>query len=481
VKYEAMIGLEVHVELSSESKVFCSCKTTFGAEPNTQVCPVCLGLPGVLPVLNEKCVDYAIMASLALNCRVAEFSKFDRKNYFYPDLSKGYQISQYDLPIGSGGYVEINTPEGLKRIRIKRVHLEEDAGKLVHATEHGTLSGAEFTLVDYNRGGVPLIEIVSEPDIASAEEAKEYLNKLKAILQYLGISDVKMEEGSLRCDANVSVKPVTSETLGVPLEIKNIGSFRGVQRAIEYEIKRQQELVMSGTKLVRETRRWDEQKGVTVSLRLKEAAEDYRYFPEPDLVPLMIDEQWVERLRDSLPELPDARRQRFVEQYELPVYDAAVLTASKRMGEFYEQCVSVYGNPKTVSNWVMGELMRYLNTVAKEIEELPLTPQNLAEMLRLIDKGVISGKIAKSIFDEMCETGKLASDIVKQRGLTQISDTSELEAVVDSVIQANLNVVEDYKSGKDKALGFLVGQVMKQTKGRANPQMVNEMLRKKMS
>lgn len=481
MKYQATIGLEVHVELSTKTKVFCSCSTAFGAQPNTQVCPVCLGLPGALPVLNEKCVEYSIMAALAFNCNVAPFSKFDRKNYFYPDLPKGFQISQYDLPIGSGGYVEIDTRGGPKRIRLKRIHLEEDAGKLLHSTQHGTLSGAESTLVDYNRCGVPLIEIVSEPDIESAEEAKAYLTKVKATLQYLGISDVKMEEGSLRCDANVSIRPTGSEKPGIAPEIKNIGSFRGVQRAIEYEIKRQTEVLDAGGRVVRETRRWDETAGVTLSLRRKESAEDYRYFPEPDLVPVRIDSAWVERISQSLPELPDARRQRFITEYELPAYDAGVLTTSKRLAEFFDECVRAYGSAKAVSNWVMGELMRYMNTAGKEIEEVPLTPARLASMLSMIDKGTISGKIAKSIFDEMCETGKSPEAIVKERGLTQISDISELVSIVERVVAKNPGPVADFRAGKEKALAFLVGQVMKETRGRANPGMVNQLLKDRLA
>ena len=480
MEYEATIGLETHIELNTKTKIFCSCPTTFGAEPNTQVCPVCLGLPGVLPVLNKTCVEYAMMAALAMHGEVAGFSKFDRKNYFYPDLPKGFQISQYDLPLAKGGHIEIDTPGGPKRIRIRRIHLEEDAGKLIHATEHGTMTGAASSLVDYNRCGVPLIEIVSEPDISSGEEARTYLNKLKSIIQYLGISDCKIEEGSLRCDANVSIKPVGSGTLGVPPEIKNIGSFRAVYRAIEYEIQRQKEVLESGGKVVRETRRYDEVADKTISIRSKEAAEDYRYFPEPDLVPLVITEEIREAVRGRLPELPDQRKVRFVQEHGLPPYDAGVLTASRRLADFYESCVKKHGNPKVVSNWVMGELMRYVNVSGNELEDVPLTPDMLASMLKMVDDGTISGKIAKSIFDEMCRTGKSPEEIVKEKGLTQISDSSALAAVVDGVLATNPSVVADFKSGKEKALTFLVGQVMKQTKGRANPGLVNQLLREKL-
>jgi aspartyl-tRNA(Asn)/glutamyl-tRNA(Gln) amidotransferase subunit B len=430
--------------------------------------------------MNKTAVEYAMMAATAMNSTIASFSKLDRKNYFYPDLPKGYQISQYDLPLALGGYVEVDGVSGKKRVRLKRIHLEEDAGKLIHETERGTATGAAWSLVDYNRCGVPLIEIVSEPDIETAEEARQYLIKLKAILQYLGISDCKMEEGSLRCDANISMKPVGQEKYGTPAEIKNIGSFKSVFRALEYEIVRQTEVLSTGGKVARETRRFDEATGKTISMRSKESAEDYRYFPEPDLVPLVISDEWKESVRAGLPELPDARRTRFVEVFGLPPYDAGVLTASPRMAGFFEDVVRAYGNPKTVSNWVMGEIMRYLNAEGKEIEDLAITPQHLASMLALIDAGTISGKIAKSIFDEMCATGKTPEALIKEKGLTQISDTSALVTLVDRVIAENPSVVADYRAGKQKAMGFLVGAVMKETKGRANPGLVNDFLKERL-
>ncbi|MDP2859035.1 MAG: Asp-tRNA(Asn)/Glu-tRNA(Gln) amidotransferase subunit GatB [Bacillota bacterium] len=479
MEYEVTVGVEVHVELNTKTKIFCHCPTTFGAEPNSQTCPVCLGLPGVLPVLNKTCVEYAMMAAIAVGGEIAPYSKFDRKNYFYPDLPKGFQISQFDLPLALGGAVEIGTPEAPKKVRIRRIHLEEDAGKLVHATEHGTVSGAATSLVDYNRCGVPLIEIVTEPDMSSAEEARVFLNNLKDIIQYLGISDCKMEEGSLRCDANVSIKPKGRQALGVPVELKNMGSFRAVARAIEHEVGRQSQVLDAGGQIKRETRRFDEDTGATMLMRQKEATEDYRYFPEPDLVPVRIDERWKEEVRKRLPELPDAKRRRFVQEYGLPEYDAGVLVASQSMAGFFEDCVNGYGNPKAVANWVMGELMRYLNVSGKEIGAFPVTPEMLAAMLKLVDAGTISGKIAKSIFDEMCQTGKSPARIVEEKGLTQISDAGELASIVERVIAANLTVVQDFRAGKEKALGFLVGQVMKETKGRANPGLVNKMLKDK--
>lgn len=470
VSYEAVIGLEVHVELNTETKVFCPCPTTFGATPNTQVCPVCLGLPGVLPVLNRKAVEFAIMAALALNCRVAPRSKFDRKNYFYPDLPKDYQISQYDMPLAHGGYVEISLNGGIKRIGIRRIHLEEDTGKLVH---DGVTGGS---LVDYNRSGVPLLEIVSEPDMRTPEEARAYLEKLRSTLQYTGISDCKMEEGSLRCDANVSIRPKGSDEWGTLTEIKNMNSFRSVKLALEYEIKRQTELARRGERIVRETRHWDEARGVTFSSRSKEEAHDYRYFPDPDLVPLEIDGKWVDEIRARLPELPDAKKRRFMDRYSLPEYDAEVLTSSRELAEFYERCVELFPDPKGVSNWVMGEVLRVLNARNEEIQGSKLSPEMLADMLKLIRDGTISGKIGKELIEEMMETGERPQKIIEGKGLVQISDRDELRAMIEGVIESNPSVVEDYRKGKEKALGFLVGQVMKLTRGRANPQLVNELL-----
>jgi len=477
-EFEPVIGLEVHAELSTRSKIYCGCPTSFGAEPNTHVCPVCLGLPGVLPVLNRIAVEYAVRAALALNCSISGISRFHRKNYFYPDLPKAYQISQYDVPLATGGFVDIETGGGRKRIGLKRLHLEEDAGKLLH---QGSIAESPHSLVDYNRCGVPLIEIVSEPDIRSPEEARAYLLRLKSVLQYTGVSDCKMEEGSLRVDANVSVRPRGSTAFGTRTELKNIGSFRSVVRGLEYEIRRQIEVIRGGGEVVQETRHWDEARGVTVSLRGKEEAHDYRYFPEPDLVPLVLDEEWVEAIRRSLPELPEERRARFVKEYGLPDYDAGVLTASPRMADFYEECVRLSRDPKAVSNWIMGELMRYLNANNLEIEDARVKPRHIAVLLELIEKGTISGKIGKAIFDEMCETGEMPDIIVKNKGLLQISDESEIEAAVRKAIDENPKVVADFRAGKDKALTFLVGQVMKATRGRANPEVVNRLLRQVLS
>ncbi|MFZ5650437.1 MAG: Asp-tRNA(Asn)/Glu-tRNA(Gln) amidotransferase subunit GatB [Bacillota bacterium] len=476
-QYEAVIGLEVHVELKTNTKIFCPSSTEFGGDPNTHVCPVCLGLPGVLPVMNRKVLEYAIKVGLSLNCEIAGFSKFDRKNYYYPDLPKNYQISQYDLPIAEHGCLDISLDGNIKTIGITRVHMEEDAGKLVH---QGSISTTPYSLVDYNRTGVPLIEIVSEPDMRNPEEARAYLEKLKAIIQYTGVSDCKMEEGSLRCDANVSVRPAGSGSLGTKTEIKNMNSFRALQRALHYEIERQIGVLEEGGRIVQETRTWDEARGITLSMRSKEQAHDYRYFPDPDLVPMVIDRSWVEEIRSSLPELPDRRRSRYVEQYGLPGYDASVLTSSKEMADYFESCLSDYPNAKSVSNWVMGDLSRLLNAENMEITQCRIKPEQLAEMLKLIDKGTISGKIAKTVFEEMFSTGKDPKYIVKEKGLVQITDEGAITAAVDEVLAANPKVVEDFRAGKEKALGFLVGQVMKITRGKANPEMVNSMLREKM-
>lgn len=477
VQYETVIGLEVHIELKTNTKIFCSCSTEFGAEPNHHVCPVCMGLPGVLPVLNKKVVEYGILAGLALNCQIARYSKFDRKNYFYPDLPKAYQISQYDLPLAENGYLEINTGDGVKRIGITRIHMEEDAGKLVH---QGSISTTPYSLVDYNRTGVPLIEIVSEPDMRSPEEARAYVEKLKAIIQYTDVSDCKMQEGSLRCDANVSVRPAGTEKLGTKTEIKNLNSFKSLQRALEYEIERQIDLLEDNEKIIQETRTWDEERGITLPLRSKEEAHDYRYFPEPDLVPVEISQEWIDSIKSRLPELPDEKRKRYVEQYGLPPYDAGVITVSRDMASFFEDCVEIYPEAKTVGNWIMGDLSRLLNARNMDITECPVKPEQLVEMLKLLDKGTISGKIAKTVFEEMFETGKDPATIVEEKGLVQISDTSAIEELVNTAIENNPKSVQDYKAGKKKAMGFLVGQVMKASKGKANPQVVNELLKQKL-
>lgn len=475
-EYEAVIGLEVHAELKTKSKIFCSCTTEFGGEPNTHVCPVCLGLPGTLPVTNKKVVELAIKAGLALNCRIAGFSKFDRKNYYYPDLPKNYQTSQYDLPIAAHGYLDISVDGKPKRIGITRLHMEEDAGKLVHYGNPGT----GFSLVDYNRTGVPLAEIVSEPDMRSPEEARAYLDQLKAILEYTEVSDCKMEEGSLRCDANVSVRPKGESKLGTKTELKNMNSFRALQRALEYEIERQIEVLEEGGKVVQETRSWNEAKGITEVLRSKEDAHDYRYLPEPDLVPMVIDQQWVEEIKASLPELPAERKARLIREMGLPEYDASVITGSKKLADFFDACAARYENPKEISNWMMGELLRLLNAENLEIDQSPITPDGLVQLLKIQKGGTISGKIAKQVFEEMFNTGKSPEEIIKEKGLVQISDAGELESIVEKVMANNPKSVEDYRSGKEQALKFLVGQVMKETKGKANPQLANDILIKKL-
>ncbi len=475
-EYETIIGLEVHVELKTKSKIFCPSSTEFGGDPNTHVCPVCLGLPGVLPVLNKKVLEYAIRAALALNCEIAEYSKFDRKNYYYPDLPKNYQISQYDLPLARNGYLNIEVNGQTKRIGITRIHMEEDAGKLIH---QGTIATSPYSLVDYNRTGVPLIEIVSEPDMRSPEEARAYLEKLKTIIQYTGVSDCKMEEGSLRCDANVSVRPKGSREFGTKTEIKNMNSFKALQRALAYEVERQIAVLEEGGRIIQETRTWDESKGVTLPMRSKEEAHDYRYFPEPDLVPLIIDRRWVEEIRATLPELPDERRNRYIKRYDLPAYDATVLTTTKEMADYFEECVALYPNAKAVSNWMMGDLSRLLNAHNMDITQCKVSPRQLTDMLKLMDRGTISGKIAKTVFEEMFATGKDPEQIVQEKGLVQITDEGTIAAVVDEVLASNAKVVEDYLKGKDRAFGFLVGQVMKATRGKANPELVNRLLREK--
>ena len=472
MEYEAVIGLEVHAQLLTSSKIFCSCPTTFGAEPNTQTCPVCTGMPGSLPVLNRKAVEFAMRLALATHSEIAPFSLFARKNYFYPDLPKGYQISQYELPIATGGWIEIPTEDGgRKRIGLIRIHMEEDAGKLLHDEVE------PYSYVDFNRTGVPLLEVVSEPDIRSPREAVEYLKMLRAILQYLEICDGDMEKGSFRCDANVSIRPKGLEGFGTRTEVKNMNSFRHVERALSYEIERQKRVLEEGGEVVQETRLWDPQKGITVPMRGKEEAHDYRYFPDPDLVPLVISEDWIKEVKQGLPELPLERRERFVKEYRIPEYDAGVLTSSKALADYYERCVELFPEPKQVSNWVMSELLRLLNEEGKEPEECPLPPEGLAELLSLVKEGTISGKIAKEVFEEMYRTGRGAREIVKERGLQQISDEGLLRKVVQEVLKAHPEEVAEYRKGKEKLLGFFVGQVMKATRGRANPQLANRLLR----
>ncbi|RAR39412.1 Asp-tRNA(Asn)/Glu-tRNA(Gln) amidotransferase subunit GatB [Paenibacillus sp. MDMC362] len=469
-KYETVIGLEVHVELHTNSKIFCGCSTAFGAPPNTHTCPICLGHPGVLPVLNRQAVEYAMKAAMALNCTIGDVSKFDRKNYFYPDSPKAYQISQYDQPIGENGWIDIEVDGKTKRIGITRLHLEEDAGKLTH------VDGGYASLVDFNRVGTPLVEIVSEPEISTPEEAKAYLEKMRAIMQYCDVSDVKMEEGSLRCDANISLRPWGQKELGTKAELKNMNSFRGVQRGLEYEQYRQTEILDEGGVIVQETRRWDEAQAKTFSMRGKEQAHDYRYFPDPDLVSVRISEEWKEAVRATIPELPDARKARYASEYGLPDYDAAVITSSKLLADFFEDSLNYTKDAKSVSNWIMGDLLGYLNSNNLELSEVKITGQGLGEMIGLIEKGTISSKIAKTVFKEMLESGKLPAQIVEEKGLVQISDEGAIKSIVEQVVANNPQSVEDYKAGKQKAIGFLVGQVMKESKGKANPALANKLL-----
>lgn len=475
MKYEAVIGLEVHAQMLTSTKIFCGCPTKFGSEPNTQTCPVCIGMPGVLPVLNKKALQFAIKTGLATHCRISSYSRFARKNYFYPDLPKGYQISQYELPICENGFLEIIADGTVKKIGITRIHMEEDAGKNIHE------GAGNYSFVDLNRAGVPLMEIVSEPDIRSPGEAVEYMRKLRTILRYLEVCDGNMEQGSLRCDANVSVRLSGQKTFGTRAEVKNINSFRFVERALEYEIKRQVQVIDSGGSIVQETRLWDPNRGVTESMRGKEEAHDYRYFPEPDLVPIVVEPEWIDEVKASLPELPDIRRERFTAEYGLPATDAGLLVTEKPLADWYEEAVKLGGQPKVVANWVMGELMRLLNEDNKTIEKCPLKPVQLVDMLKLIDNRTISVKIAKSVFEEMYRTEKDPKDIVSEKGLVQISDSGEIEKTIDKVISEHPEEVQRYKDGEEKLMGFFVGQVMKATKGKANPHMANELLKKKLS
>ena len=472
-RYEAVIGLEVHAQLLTRSKIFCGCSAAFGAPPNSQTCPVCLGMPGSLPVLNRRAVEFALKTALALGCDITSACRFHRKNYFYPDMPKNYQISQYELPLAWRGSITLPADGATRRIRIHRLHLEEDVGKLLHA---GTLQEADYSLVDFNRSGVPLMEIVSEPDIRTPEEAGEYLRQLRAILVYLEVCDGNMEEGSLRCDANVSLRRVGSEELGVKAEVKNMNSFKNVQKALAYEIQRQTQILEEGGRIVQETRLWDADQELTLSMRSKEYAHDYRYFPEPDLVPLTSSPQWIDEIRATLPELPQQRRARFVREYEIPDYDAAVLTASRPLADYYETVARASRAPKLASNWVMVELLGHLNKDGRDITESPIPPAELTAMLTLLRRGTISGKIAKTVFEQMYQTGKSADLIVKEQGLTQISDQDELRRIVEEVLAAHPGPVADYRKGKVQSLTFLVGMVMKASRGKANPQVANELL-----
>jgi aspartyl-tRNA(Asn)/glutamyl-tRNA(Gln) amidotransferase subunit B len=467
--YEVVIGLEVHAELSTKTKIFCSCPTEFGGEPNTHCCPVCMAMPGALPVLNKKVVEYAIKAGLATNCSITRVSKNDRKNYFYPDLPKSYQISQYDMPLCTKGYVEIKTEDGTKKIGLVRIHIEEDAGKLNH-DEFGRGS-----LVDLNRSGVPLIEIVSEPDMRSVEEADSYLKKLKSILEYIEVSDCKMQEGSLRADVNVSVRKKGAKELGTRTEMKNMNSFRSITRAIEYEAERQIEVIENGGKIEQETLRWDEVSGKTFSMRDKENAQDYRYFPEPDLAIINISDEMIENIKKTLPEMPESRHERYIKEFKLPEYDSNILTSSKYLSDLFEKATAKCNNPKAVSNWIMTDITRILNEKEQEPNDIPFTAEELGKLVILIDKGTISSKIAKQVLEELFENPKDPEDIIKEKGWIQISDEGAIKEVVTKILEANPASIADYKAGKDRALGFLVGQAMKETRGKANPQLLNKM------
>ena len=474
MEFTPVIGLEVHAQLKTRTKIFCACSTAFGAPPNTHTCPVCLGMPGVLPVLNKKVVDYTIKMALATNCTVQHESRFARKNYFYPDLPKGYQISQYELPIATDGHLDIEVGGKTLRIGITRIHMEEDAGKLIHDPDR------PISRVDLNRTGTPLMEIVSEPDIRTPEAAGEYLRQLRAILRYLDISDGNMEEGSFRCDANVSIMPTGSTRFGTRTEVKNLNSFKHVEKALFYEIARQKEILLDGGEVVQETRLWQPDQSRTVSMRGKEDAHDYRYFPDPDLLPLVIDDAWIERMRSDMPELPAQRKARYMADYGLPAADAGVLTGSRELSDYFEACLAKFDQPKTVANWIMGDLLGLLNAKGLEVDASPVSPEDFAGLLELLDSDVISGKIAKTVFEEMAETGKPAKVIVEEKGLVQVSDASAIDPIIDAIIDGHPDEVERYRGGNKKLIGFFVGQVMKQTKGKANPKVVNEILRKKL-
>jgi aspartyl-tRNA(Asn)/glutamyl-tRNA(Gln) amidotransferase subunit B len=479
-RYETVIGLEVHAQLLTESKIFCGCSTRFGSEPNANACPVCAGFPGVLPVLNKRAIEFALRAGVATHCEIARASRLARKNYFYPDLPKGYQISQYELPLCANGYLDIDLGGAApKRVRLTRIHVEEDAGKTIHDLRSDT------SLVDLNRAGVPLLEIVSEPDLRSADEARVYLKNLRAILQYLEICDGNMEEGSLRCDANVSVRPEGSAALGTKIEIKNLNSFKAVEKALLYETRRQSDTLAEGGSLIQETRLWDENREETRSMRSKESAHDYRYFPDPDLPPIIVDDDWIARIRATLPELPNQRRARFMADYHLPGYDAELLTSRKDVANYFEAALAVHPNAKALSHWIVGDLFRVLKERKLDepftIQRWPVQPAQLAELIRLIDHGKISGKIAKSVFDTLLDSTRSPQEIVDEKGLEQVSDTASINGAIDEVLASHAKQVADYRGGNEKVFGFLVGQVMKSTRGKANPQIVNEILRQKLA
>lgn len=476
MSFETIIGLEIHAELHTKTKIFCNCSTQFGAEPNSNTCPVCLGLPGTLPVLNEEVVNLAIKAGKILNCEINEINKFDRKNYFYPDLPKAYQISQFDIPICSGGYVEFEVDGVKKKVRLNRIHIEEDPAKLIH------LEDEPFSLIDYNRAGVPLAEIVTEPDLHSAEEAVAFLKTLKSLLEYAEVSDCRMEQGSLRCDANISLRPVGQQELNTKVEIKNINSFKEIQKALEKEEKRQRELYTYGEqhKIKQETRRWDSAKGRTIPMRSKEDADDYRYFPDPDLVPIIVKDEQIKAIENTIPELPKAKKQRFIEEYKLGEKEVEILVGDKALGKFYEGVVKEGADPKLASNWILGDLLRILKEKEIECGDMTLQPELLYKLIKLISEGKISGTAAKEVFDEMFVSGKNPEDIVAEKGMSQISSSDVLEKVIGEVLSANPKSVEDYKNGKLQAVGFLMGQVMKATKGQANPAVAKELIEAKL-
>ena len=471
-QYETVIGLEVHVELATRTKIFCGCSTAFGGAPNTHTCPVCTGMPGSLPVLNKQVVEYAAAVGLATNCTITQYCKFDRKNYFYPDNPQNYQISQLYLPICRNGHVEIDVDGRKKNVRIHEIHMEEDAGKLVH--ERGN------SFVDYNRGGVPLIEIVTEPDFRTVDEVREYVEKLQLLMKYIGVSDCKMQEGSLRCDANISIMPEGAKEFGTRAEIKNLNSFRALERAINYEVERQKEVLEDGGHVVQETRTWDEANGVTLSMRSKEEAHDYRYFPEPDLVPVQLDDAWIERIRETLPELPAQRQARLMSEHGLPEYDASQIVSTKAMAEYFDEAVKTAKDSKAVSNWLLGDVSAYMNNEGITIADFKVTPAHLAELVNLIKDGVLSSKLAKKVFAEMLKEDEAPKALVKKLGLEQVSDEGAILKLVEETIAENPQSVADYKAGKDKAIGFLVGQIMKKSRGKANPGMVTKMLKEKM-
>tara|TARA_Y100000588_G_scaffold31229_1_gene30516 strand:+ start:298 stop:1740 length:1443 start_codon:yes stop_codon:yes gene_type:complete len=478
MEYETVIGLEVHVQINTKTKIFCSCSTEFGKPPNANTCPICLGMPGVLPVLNKQFLESSMKACLATHCTISPMNRFARKNYFYPDLPKGYQISQFEEPLGVNGYINIYINGLKKRIGLTRIHMEEDAGKLIHGK---SLGSPEKSYVDFNRTGIPLCEVVSEPDLRSPEEARAYLGELKSILEYTQVSDCNMEEGNLRCDANISLRPKGQKEFGVRAELKNLNSFKFVQKAIEYEVDRQARILDQGDQVIQETRLYDSDRGETFSMRSKEEAHDYRYFPDPDLVPIVVDKAWVEEIKKTIPELPEQKRERFAIECSLPEYDTGVLTSSIELANYFEKCTSLFSKPKIISNWIMGDLLRELNKSNQVISECPVSPSALVNLLKLIDEGVISNNIAKTVFEEMYQTGKEPITIVDEKNLKQITDDNAIEKMVEGVLQANLSQVDEYKGGKEKVLGFLIGQVMKASKGKANPETVNKLLKEKIS